>query len=136
MRLLPLAIGSISVFARTSILPLPVLYACLIPAVPIMVAPVGKSGPGRYAISSSMDMSLLSMRATYASMTSPRLWGGTFVAMPTAMPLLPFTSRLGKRLGSTVGCTSVSSKLGMKSTVFLSISASISRLIFERRASV
>ena len=36
-------------------------------------------------------------------MTSPRLWGGMLVAMPTAMPWLPLTSRFGKRAGSTVG---------------------------------
>ena len=34
-----------------------------------------------------------------ASMTSPRLWGGMLVAMPTAMPWLPLTSRFGKRAG-------------------------------------
>ena len=41
---------------------------------------------------------------TTASITSPRLCGGMFVAIPTAMPLEPFTSRFGNRLGSTAGC--------------------------------
>jgi hypothetical protein len=36
-------------------------------------------------------------------MISPRLWGGMLVAIPTAMPWLPFTNRLGKRLGRTTG---------------------------------
>ena len=36
-------------------------------------------------------------------MISARLWGGMLVAMATAMPWLPFTNRLGKRLGRTLG---------------------------------
>ena len=44
-----------------------------------------------------------SIRWIVASITSPRLWGGMLVAMPTAMPWLPLTSRFGKRAGSTVG---------------------------------
>ena len=38
-----------------------------------------------------------------ASMTSPRLWGGMLVAMPTAMPCEPLTSRLGNRAGQDDG---------------------------------
>ena len=38
-----------------------------------------------------------------ASETSPRLCGGMFVAIPTAMPCDPFTSRFGNRDGSTTG---------------------------------
>ena len=37
------------------------------------------------------------------SATSRMLCGGMFVAMPTAMPDDPLTSRFGKRAGSTVG---------------------------------
>ncbi len=49
-----------------------------------------------------------SMRYTEArlakvAMTSPRLCGGMLVAMPTAMPPAPLTSRLGKRAGRTCG---------------------------------
>ena len=58
------------------------------------------------------------------------------VAMPTAMPLDPLTSRFGMPLGSTVGSSSRSSKLGAKSTVFLSMSPSISIAIRVRRHSV
>ena len=36
-------------------------------------------------------------------MVSPRLCGGMLVAMPTAMPLEPLTSRFGKRAGRTCG---------------------------------
>ena len=35
--------------------------------------------------------------------TSRRLCGGILVAMPTAIPSEPLTSRLGNRLGSTTG---------------------------------
>ena len=44
-----------------------------------------------------------SIMAMQASTTSPRLCGGMLVAMPTAMPADPLTSRLGTRDGSTVG---------------------------------
>ena len=40
-----------------------------------------------------------------ALMTSVRLCGGMLVAMPTAMPELPLTMRLGMRAGRTVGST-------------------------------
>ena len=36
-------------------------------------------------------------------MTSPRLCGGMLVAMPTAMPCAPLTSRFGKPAGRTLG---------------------------------
>ncbi len=73
------------------------------PAWPMIRAAVGKSGPGRWRISSSTAMSGLSMRAMVASMASPRLCGGMLVAIPTAMPADPFTSRFGKRAGRTDG---------------------------------
>ena len=41
-----------------------------------------------------------------ASLTSRRLWVGMLVAMPTAMPVDPFTRRFGNRDGSTVGSES------------------------------
>ncbi len=42
-------------------------------------------------------------------MTSPKLCGGMFVAMPTAIPVDPFTSRFGNRAGRTSGsCSSPS----------------------------
>ena len=47
-----------------------------------------------------------SIKCVVASMTSPRLCGGMFVAMPTAIPWLPLTSRLGNRDGKTVGSSS------------------------------
>jgi len=37
------------------------------------------------------------------------LCGGTFVAIPTAMPADPFTSRFGNVVGRTVGSSVVSS---------------------------
>ena len=49
------------------------------------------------------------MKATTPSTTSARLCGGMFVAMPTAMPAEPFTSRLGNRDGITDGSRRASS---------------------------
>ena len=49
-----------------------------------------------------------------------------FVAMPTAMPVLPFTSRLGRTEGRERGSLRDSSKFGPHSTVSSSMSASIS----------
>jgi hypothetical protein len=60
-------------------------------------------------VSSSTVVSGRSMSATSPSTTSVRLWGGMFVAMPTAMPAEPFTSRLGMRVGRTMGSVSLSS---------------------------
>ena len=42
-------------------------------------------------------------------MTSVKLCGGIFVAIPTAIPEAPFTKRLGKREGKTSGSLSVPS---------------------------
>jgi hypothetical protein len=58
-------------------------------------------------------------------MISPRLCGGMLVAMPTAIPWDPFTSRLGNRDGMTVGSSVEPSKFATKSTVSSSMSASI-----------
>ncbi len=106
MRWPPPRISSISATARSLMEPRPVRYASMMPARPMMRAPVGKSGPLTNCIRSSGVASGWSMRWTVASMTSPRLWGGMFVAMPTAMPWLPLTTRLGKRDGSTDGSRS------------------------------
>ena len=81
----------------------------MIPARPRMLAPVGKSGPLTNCISSSGVASGWSIRWIVASITSPRLCGGMFVAMPTAMPWLPLTSRFGNRAGNTVGSSMVPS---------------------------
>ena len=58
------------------------------------------------------------------------------VAMPTAMPEEPLTSRFGTLVGRTSGSCSDSSKLGVKSTVSFSMSASSSWAILARRISV
>ena len=73
------------------------------PARPMMIPPVGKSGPLINSIRSSSPASGLSIRQQMASTTSRRLWGGMLVAMPTAMPVEPLTNRFGNRLGRTVG---------------------------------
>ncbi len=76
------------------------------PGVSTMRAPVGKSGAGMNRIRSSTVASGEVMRCRQALIDSTRLCGGMFVAMPTAMPVAPFTSRLGKRAGSTTGSDS------------------------------
>ena len=48
-------------------------------------------------------MSGLWMSAFRPATTSPMLCGGILVAMPTAMPLVPLISRLGRRAGRTEG---------------------------------
>ena len=89
--------------ARMTMRPRPVRYASRIPDLPMMIAPVGKSGPFTCFMRSSTFTSGLSMSSTIASTASPSLCGGMFVAMPTAMPAEPFTSRFGKRAGRTEG---------------------------------
>src|SRR4029079_6736696 len=73
------------------------------PARPRMMPPVGKSGPGTILISSSMPSAGSSIKAIQASITSPRLCGGILVAIPTAMPPAPLTSRLGNFAGKNTG---------------------------------
>ena len=115
-----------------------------------MLAPVGKSGPemcsmySETAIDGAFLASIASLPSSIilstcnltADATSVRLWGGILVAIPTAIPSLPFSRRFGRRAGNTVGSLSESSKLGWKSTVFLSISSSICLAILSRRDSV
>ncbi len=79
------------------------------PLRPQITPPVGKSGPGTISINSSIDTSGSSITRIRASQISPRLCGGIDVAMPTAMPLAPLTSRLGNFDGSTVGSSRRSS---------------------------
>ena len=74
-----------------------------------MIPAVGKSGAGTSSISSSMAASGLRSSRWQASTTSPRLCGGMFVAIPTAMPAEPLISRFGMRAGSTVGSSSLPS---------------------------
>ena len=59
-----------------------------------------------------------------------------FVAIPTAIPVPPFNSRLGSLDGNTVGSLRESSKLFCQSIVSLSISASKSSEVFFILASV
>ena len=94
--------GNVSIFdtARTRILPRPVRYASSIPLVPRIVAPVGKSGPFTIFKISSISVSrfsstILSMIFTTAAIISFKLCGGMLVAIPTAIPEVPFTRRFG-----------------------------------------
>jgi hypothetical protein len=94
------------------------------PARPMMMPPVGKSGPGTISISSSMRSVRIVDQRQQASITSPRLCGGMLVAMPTAMPPAPLTSRLGKRAGRTPARARSRRSWSWKSTVSLSMSSS------------
>ena len=76
------------------------------PVEPWMKAAVGKSGPWIFFMSCATVASGFRMSSTVASMTSARLCGGMFVAMPTAIPDEPLTSRFGNFAGRTVGSTS------------------------------
>ena len=76
------------------------------PSAPWMKPAVGKSGPGSLRMSWPSVASGCLISSTVASMTSERLWGGMFVAMPTAMPVEPLTSRFGNFAGRTRGSRS------------------------------
>ncbi len=128
--------SSISATPRTVSLPCPVWYADRIPARPMMIPPVGKSGPGTTFSRSSTVQCGRSITSLTASATSRRLWGGMFVAIPTAIPDEPFTSRFGTRHGRTVGSLVEVSKFGMKSTVSFSRSVSRASAYLVSRASV
>ena len=89
--------------------PRPLVYALTTPWMPRICPAVGKSGPGTSLIRSAIVTFGSLTSARHASMTSPKLCGGMFVAMPTAMPDEPFTSKFGMRVGSTDGSRSLSS---------------------------
>ena len=122
--------------ARIFILPRPVSYADFKPSTPNIIPAVGKSGPLMCSISSSVVILLLLIRATRPSTISQRLWGGILVAIPTAIPSDPLTKRVGTVVGNTVGSFSVSSKLGLQSTVSFSRSFNNSEDNFVIRDSV
>ena len=103
MASLSFLIFSIDVLPRMTIEPLPVSKADLIPDLPIICAPVGKSGPGIISSKSSEDIEGSSIIAKQPSIISPKLCGGMLVAIPTAIPPAPLTNRLGYFAGKTVG---------------------------------
>ena len=78
------------------------------PSGPQMSPAVGKSGPG-IVLDQLVEAALraASPRGAAPSTSSRRLCGGMLVAMPTAMPAEPLTSRFGKRVGSTDGSSVV-----------------------------
>ncbi len=69
----------------------------------LIIPPPGKSGPLMCSISPARSISGFCMYALTAPIDSLRLCGGMLVAIPTAMPEEPLTSRFGKRAGSTSG---------------------------------
>ena len=101
--------GSTAALPRSRRCPRPVSYISRIGPNPHSVPPVGKSGPFTNCIRSATVASGWSIRWIVPSTISPRLCGGMLVAMPTAMPVEPLTSRFGMRAGSTLGSSSFSS---------------------------
>ena len=99
---LPPRSGSMWARARTRTLPRPEAYASRMPSA-LIIPPPGKSGPLTCCISPCRSISGFSMYACTAPITSVRLWGGMLVAIPTAIPDAPFTSRFGNRAGRTSG---------------------------------
>ena len=132
----PPDISSISASALSVIFPRPVVYASFMPSLPKIVAPVGKSGPLITCIRSSFVTLSSSIIFIIPSINSPKLCGGIFVAIPTAIPDEPFARSAGICAGNTVGSCNLSSKFGIKSTVFFSISVSIYCAILDILASV
>ena len=76
------------------------------------------------------------MYAIQPFITSVKLCGGIFVAIPTAIPIAPFTNILGNLDGKTTGSFKDSSKLEVISTVSFLISLNISKESLESLDSV
>ena len=95
---------SIETVARVRKEPRPVRYASRMPSSPTIRPPEGRSGPGMSFMSSSRVASGFRTRWRAPAATSRMLCGAMLVAMPTAMPVAPLTSRLGYAAGSTAGC--------------------------------
>ena len=72
-------------------------------------AAVGKSGPLMCSIKSEMVEFGSSINAKHAAITSLKLCGGMFVAIPTAIPDEPLINNVGIRVGNTDGSDSDSS---------------------------
>ena len=72
--------------------PRPDLKVSLIPSLPRICPPVGKSGPlisSKSSLSSRLGFLIIALRPL---INSPKLWGGILVAIPTAIPEDPFKS--------------------------------------------
>ena len=87
-------------------------------------------------INSSSETLSSSITLIIPFIISVKLCGGIFVAIPTAIPDEPFTNNAGIFAGNTAGSCNLSSKFGIKLTVFFSISVSIVSAIFDILASV
>ena len=95
-----------------------------------MLQPDGKSGALMILFKAFQSISGLSITAFTPCIISVMLCGGIFVAIPTAIPVVPFASNIGMREGRTFGSFSDPSKLSTKSTVLDSISAKTFAVIF------
>ena len=129
---------SISARARTRIVPRPVSYASRSDPSSTTIPPVGKSGPSTKRIRSSTVGfgRLFVSTCSIAEAISERLWGGIFVAIPTAIPEAPLTNRFGIAAGKQIGSSLSPSKFGEKSTVSSSSPVTIAIAAGVKRASV
>ena len=96
---------SISAAARTTRRPRPVRYASRMPRAPVDDA-AGREVRARHQYFMMPSMSHRRIRRAaprWRRRSRVRLCGGMLVAMPTAMPDEPFTSRFGTTAGSTSG---------------------------------
>ena len=84
----------------------------------------------------SQSFHSLSISKRQASITSQRLCGAIFVAIPTAIHIVPLHKWFGNFVGKTIGSFNVPSKLSLQSIVSWSISAVISSANFVNLASV
>ena len=125
----PRLFSSTCIFPRTIIFPRPVVYASMIPERPKISPPVGKSGPGsnsKISRSSASSGSILFSISQHKTLTTSRkLWGGMFVAIPTAIPVEPLTIKFGITEGNVKGSFNDSSKFLPHSIVFSSMFESI-----------
>ena len=118
------------------ILPWPFSKASVIPSTPLIIPPVGKSGPLTISLSSENDAFGFLINLIVAFKISVKLWGGISVANPAAIPFEPLINKLGIRDGKTIGSYSLSSKLGAIGTTLRSKSLNKSSEIFSSLDSV
>ena len=90
--------------------PLPVLWDSSIDSFSsTRIPPVGKSGPLTKLEIVLSDALGNFIKCNKASDNSEILWGGIYVAIPTAIPCEPFANKFGKADGKTTGSSPSSS---------------------------
>ena len=102
------------------------------PARPQIIPPVGKSGAGTRQITFHRATASSASKANTCIDNFAKLWGGTEVAIPTAIPAVPLIRKLGNLLGRITGSTVDSSKFGTKvNGLFIKISKNLLRYLLH-----